>query len=138
MSADAETRLHVPGPEGLGELQQAMLTIWQLLPGEQQVGLALSFLDHMAGEDWEKQVHDELSQRRATEGEQQAPSFPIIGIQRRDLERVHFNQEEIAAFNDEELRQIARKVRGYYLGGEFWADLEFAALQVLRNKQGKA
>ncbi len=41
------------------------------------------------------------------------------------------SEDEITQLDDNDMMKIARKMEDYYVTGEFWGDLEFAARKIL-------
>jgi len=58
--------------------------------------------------------------------------FLLASINRADLTEFGLSDEQIAAFTDEQMKQIAEKMQtGYYLKKPFWEDFRQAIKEVM-------
>lgn len=124
-------------PETLSALQDSLLGTWQQIPTEHQAGMVLVLLEKVMGTEAGTELRKAIETRWPKELETLGEHYPVARISRAHLQDLQLSEDELSQLGDNDLRKIARKMEGYYLIGEFWDDLDFAAHQVLKEKQDK-
>ena len=131
-----EERHPVTDPVLLKDFINGVHNFWNHLPEEQQAHAAYKLVNDALGGNWGPWLREALEARLTTEVKATEEEYPVITISRQHLTKKGFNEEEIKALDEGDLRRVAEKMKGYYELGEFWDDLAHAAVQVLNEKPG--
>ncbi len=108
--------LHTP------QMEQ-MKTIWQTLPDEHRLALALNFVDTIMVGEYRPYFLLLMAQKWPLQTDELEAAYPKIEITRLDLQRANLDEEEVKQLGDEHLIQIAETMRSHYIHDLFWPEL---------------
>ena len=121
-------------PEELHAVDVLLLDDLQRLPQSKRVDALLFLVDTVRESGQGDRLRTSLEKRWPRETEPQGGYFSVMRISREDLGHVQIDSDTAEGLDDDQMEEIAAKMRGYYLAGEFWEDLEFAAGQVIAEE----
>ena len=117
-------------PEQVLKLKESILDKWQRLPPEEQATIMVEQLREVLESDLGEPLRRELALDEARETDPRYRPFLITSVCRADLEE-HFSPDEIAQFDDADMKRLADKMGDWYVDQSFWTDLELAGQRIL-------
>ena len=120
-------------PEAILGLKDKLLGLWAQLPPEYQATMALVLLQTVMESEWGPWMREALELGGAVETDPMHKPFAITSVCRADLKRC-FSAEEIAQFDDGDMKRLADKMGDWYVDQSFWTDLELAGRRILADK----
>ena len=127
----------VTSPDEVQQLKESILDKWRLLPPDEKAAVMVEQLRDVLSSKLGEPLHQELALEEESETDPLEKVFPLTGVSRADLKRVHFGQEQVEQFSDGDMEAIARKMEDAYVEASFWGDLEYATGKLLEEKLGK-
>ena len=115
---------------------EQMETIWQTLPDEHKVSLALKFVDTIMASDYRPYYLYLSAQKWPLKTEELESAFPTIEISEEDLLRANLDDEEVAQLTDEQRQKMAEVLRSHYIHDQFWPEVQYLARVFLSGQSG--
>ena len=122
------------GPEAILKLKDGLLGLWQQLPPEHQATMALVLLIEVIEGEWGPWLNEALELGVASEPNPRYKPFLVTSVCRADLEEC-FSPDEVAQFDDNDMKRLADTMGDWYLDESYWHDLETIGRLILAEKQ---
>lgn len=111
-----------------------LIALWRQIPSEYQASVVLELLGTEFVNEWSPWVREQVLYQLYPEGHRAKDSYMLPEIMLTHLQAAGFTQEEIAQFDDGDLRAIRRQMWKQYMNSRFEADLWDCGKQVLDGK----
>jgi len=110
-----------------------MQALWQELPEEHQVAMALQFLDSIMGGEYRPYFLYLMAQKWPLKTTELESSFPRIEISEDDLLQANLDEEEISQLTDEHRLEISESIRSHFIHDLFWPEVQHLAKSFLEH-----
>ncbi len=114
------------------EMEQ-MLTVWQTLPDENKVALALQFVGTIMENEYRPYFLHLMAQQWPLRTTELEGAFPTIEISELDLLRANLDEEEVVQLTAEHRQRIGEIMRSHYIHDVFWPELRYVAQTLLAD-----
>lgn len=122
-----------PPPDSHAPEMAQMHILWQTLPDEHKVALALQFVGTIMEHEYRPYFLHLMAQRWPLRTTELESAYPTIEISEEDLMRANLDEEEIAQLTAEHRQRIGEIMCSHYIHDVFWPELRYVAQTLLSD-----